>query len=202
MNTPITTPTLDHQGGDLFGWIAFALFSVLFCGLAYPALGVLLGGNLFPRQAAGSLIEVDGRVVGSEHVSQDFVAAQYLIGRPSAAGHDPRALAGSNLAPSNPALREAVAERSAAVAAREQMAAGAIPVDLLAASGGGSDPHITPAAAQLQVARIAAARGMSEDAVRAVLTRYTRGPELGLFGQPRVHVLQVNLALDGMSPKQ
>jgi K+-transporting ATPase ATPase C chain len=201
MNTPIT-PTLDHHGGDLFGWIGFALFAVLVCGLAYPALGVLLSSALFPRQSAGSLIEVDGRMIGSEHVSQGFAAPQYLIGRPSAAGHDPRALAGSNLAPSNPALREAVAERSVAIVARESVEASAIPVDLLAASGGGSDPHVSPAAAELQVARIATSRGISEDAVREVIAEHTRGPELGVFGQPRVHVLRVNLTLDGKMPQQ
>jgi potassium-transporting ATPase KdpC subunit len=195
-----THDTLDHHGGDLFGWIAFALFSMLVCGMAYPALGVLLGGALFPRQAAGSLIEVDGRVRGSEHVAQAFAGAGYLIGRPSAAKHDPRALAGSNLAPGNPALREAVEERAAAVAAREGVVPGTIPADLLAASGGGIDPHISPASAELQVQRVAAARGIAPDAVRVLIAAHTQQAELGLFGQRRVHVLRVNLALDAAHP--
>lgn len=195
-----THDTLDHHGGDLFGWIAFALFSMLACGLAYPTLAVLLGGTLFPHQAGGSLIEVDGRVVGSEHVAQAFAGAGYLIGRPSAANHDPRALAGSNLAPSNPVLRAAVAERSALAAAREGVVAETIPVDLLSASGSGADPHITPASAELQVQRIAAARGLAPDAVRQIIAAHTQQAELGLFGQPRVHVLRVNLALDAEHP--
>jgi len=193
---------LDHHGGNLLGWIAFAVFSVLVGGLLYPMLGVLLGGVLFPQQAVGSLIAQDGRVIGSAHVAQAFSAPNYLVGRPSAANHDPRALAGSNLAPSNPALRALAVERSAAISAREGVAASAIPVDLLAASGSGADPHVSPAAAQLQVARIAAARGVDADAVRALLTAHIEGPQLGLFGQPRVHVLRFNLALDAQFPAQ
>lgn len=200
MTTTTSNPQLDQQGGDLLGWVYFSLFSILLCGLLYPALGVLGGGLLFPQQAQGSLIEVNGKLVGSTHASQGFAAAHYLIGRPSAAGNDPRAVAGSNLAPSNPALREAVQTRSAEIVARDQVDAMAIPVELVSASGGGIDPHISPAAAELQVKRIAAARGISVDQVRAVIAANSEGREWGVFGQPRVHVLRTNLALDAQHP--
>lgn len=198
--TPGTEPVppLDERGGNLRAWLAFALFNAVLCGLLYPALAVGLGGLLFPHQAGGSLVERDGRVVGSALIAQPFADARYFSPRPSAAGYDPRAAAGSNWAPSNPALAERIAAQSAAIAAREAVAAGAIPVDLVTASGSGLDPHISVAAAELQLARVARARGLGPDAVRALLDAHLEAPDLGVLGQPRVNVLALNLALDDL----
>ncbi|MFC4249865.1 potassium-transporting ATPase subunit KdpC [Sinimarinibacterium flocculans] len=170
--------------------------SLLMFGLAYPAAVVMVGRAAFPAQARGSLIERDGRAIGSDLVGQRFEGNGYLTGRPSAVGYDPAAVAGSNLAPSHPALREAVAARARAIADREIGAPTRLPVDALTASGAGIDPHISPAYAELQVARIALARGIAPQQVREVIARHTRMPTLGVLGQPRVHVLGVNLALD------
>lgn len=183
---------------DILVALRFTGVSVLGAGLAWPLLATALAGVLFPFQARGSLVEVDGRVVGSQLVSQPFAASGYLFGRPSPCGHDPRALAGSNLATSNPALRERVAADSAAAAAREGVSPSTLPPELLAASGSCIDPHLSPAAAAVQVARIAAARGLDPDRVRDVLTAHTEGTGPWSLGGPRVHVLGVNLALDGL----
>ena len=165
------------------------------CGLVYPILTTLLAGALFPRQANGSLIVQDGKVVGSELVGQTFSGDRYFIGRPSAAGYDPRAAAGSNLAVSNPALRERVRQDAQAIARREGVRPEQIPPDLLAASGSGLDPHISPEAARLQVARVAQARGLSPQVVQQMVEEHT---ERGFLGRPRVNVLRLNLALDGV----
>lgn len=200
MNATLHPTTLDTQGGDLFTWIAFAALSIAGAGLAYPLIATLLGGALFPHQAAGSLVEVDGRVVGSELVAQPFADPRYFVPRPSAAGYAGMGLAGSNMAPSNPALRERIAADSAAIATREGIDAKRIPVDLVTASGGGWDPHVSPEAAEVQVERVARARGMDADAVRALVREHTEGPTFGVFGQRRVNVLLLNLSLDSPSP--
>ncbi len=173
----------------------FTVFFMLLCGLVYPALTVLVAHALFPRQAEGSLIERGGAVVGSALVGQAFTGDGYFIGRPSAAGYDPRNVAGSNLAVSNPELRARAEATSAAIAAREGVSADRIPVDLIAASGSGIDPHISPAAAELQAPRVARARGLPLAQVRAMIARATQRGPLGL-GRPGVNVLELNLALD------
>jgi K+-transporting ATPase ATPase C chain len=155
-----------------------------------------VGGLLFPRQAEGSLIERDGKAIGSVLVGQPFSGGNYFHGRPSAANYDPRATGGSNLAPDNPALRERVAADSARIQQLEGVKPAQIPVDLLAASGAGLDPHISPQAAELQIARIATARGLHKQQIAELVASHTEGPQLGLFGQPRVNVLMLNLALD------
>ncbi len=187
---------LDHRGGGWRAALAGGALSVLLCGLAYPTVGTLIGSLLFPTAATGSLIERDGVVVGSRLVAQPFADARYLMPRPSAAGFNPLAAAGSNWAPSNPALRERMQAEAEAVAAREGIAPGAVPVELISASGSGLDPHLSPAAAAVQIPRIARERGQSEAQVRAVIDAHTEGRWLGVFGQPRVNVLAVNLALD------
>lgn len=192
--------TLDTRGGGTLAWLRFAAVGVLLAGLLYPAVATLAGGALFPAQARGSLVERDGVVVGSRLVAQGFVGDGYFQPRPSAASYDPRAAAGSNLAPSNPALRERVAASSAAIAGREGAAAADIPVDLVTASGSGLDPHLSPAAARLQVARVARARGITVDSVQAAVEAHTLPPTLGVFGQSRVNVLELNLALDALAP--
>lgn len=199
MNTPLSPPVAIDQGASWSSAIRFAGVAILGCGLAFPAIATLLGQSLFPAQANGSLIERDGVVVGSSLVAQPFLAAGYFQSRPSAANYDPKALAGSNLAPGNPALRARIAASSADIAAREGVSASAIPSDLVTTSGSGIDPHISPSAAELQVARVAAARGLATADVRAAVADATAPPTFGLLGQARVNVLQLNLALDAMS---
>lgn len=191
---------LDDRGG---GWRPAALgaaLSVVLCGLAYPALSTLINSTLFPAQAVGSLVERDGVIVGSALVAQPFTGEGYLLPRPSAADYNPTGAAGSNLAPSNPALRERMQTAAAAIAAREGIAKSDVPAELISASGSGLDPHLSPAAAEVQVPRIARVRGLDASAVRAILAEHTEGPWLGVFGRARVNVLAVNLALDATSP--
>lgn len=176
--------------------LRLSLLLFLLCGLIYPAITTFIAHRLFPAQAGGSLIYENGKAVGSVLIGQPFVSARYFQGRPSAAGYDPRATAGSNLAPSNPALRLRVAVDSARIQKRDGVSATAIPVDLLAASGSGLDPDISPAAALLQVPRVAQARGLSVASVRALVQAHTEGPQWKLWGQSRVNVLVLNLALD------
>ena len=187
---------------SLPGWVPsvrLAAVLVLLAGVAYPAVTTLAGGWLFPERAGGSLIVVDGRTVGSSLVGQPYAASGRFHGRPSAAGHDPFALAGSNLAPSNPALRDRASADAAAIAAREGVDPASIPVDLVAASGSGIDPHVSPAAARLQVARVARERALGPGAVRALVDAHVEGPTLGVLGQPRVNVLELNLALERLA---
>jgi K+-transporting ATPase ATPase C chain len=188
--------TLDSNGGGLRAAFGLAIVSIVGFGLIYPAVATLVGGALFPGPARGSLIERGGVVIGSALVAQPVSSDRYFHPRPSAAGYNPMALSGSNWAPSNPALRERAAADSAAVAAREGVPAERIPAELIAASGGGIDPHLSPAAAELQVARVARARGLDPERVRAVVARFTEAPTLGALGQPRVNVVLVNAALD------
>lgn len=198
----IVTVPLDHAGGGLWPALAGSALFVIVCGLVYPVAATLLGGLLFPQQANGSLIERDGRVVGSRLVAQPFADARYFQPRPSAAGYDPRALSGSNLASSNPALRERIARDSAAISARDGIAAEAIPSELVTASGSGIDPHLSPAGAQAQVARVARARGLAPDTVADLVHAHTQRRTLGVLGQPRVNVLELNLALDEQGTKR
>ncbi|PTA69077.1 potassium-transporting ATPase subunit KdpC [Deinococcus arcticus] len=193
-------PDLSAQPG-FSSWLRFALLWLVLGGLAYPALTTVTAHTLFPRQANGSLLTKNGRVVGSALVGQPFRGEAYFIGRPSAAGtgYDPVNVSGSNLAVSNPALRERVQAAAQAIAAREGVTPGQIPADLLTASGSGIDPHISPAGADLQVARVARARGLDAAQVRALVTQATERAPLGL-GQRGVNVLRLNLALDALAP--
>ncbi|MGQ0799508.1 MAG: potassium-transporting ATPase subunit KdpC [Pseudomarimonas sp.] len=191
-----TTTSFDHQGGSMLVWLRFAAVGVLGCGLLYPLVATFVGQTLFPQQARGSLIERDGVVIGSRLIAQAFSADRYFEPRPSAANYDPQVASGSNWAPSNPALRERIAASSAAIVARESIAADAIPVDLVTVSGSGLDPHISPASAAAQVARVARARGISEANVQALVAANTLPPTFGVLGQARVNVLELNLALD------
>jgi len=202
MNTARSTIPLNDDGGGRWPALAGSALFIVVCGLIYPALATVVGGVLFPAQANGSLIERDGKVVGSSLVAQPFADARYVQPRPSAAGFDPKALSGSNLASSNPALRERIAKDSAAVAAREGIAASAIPSDLVTASGSGIDPHLSPSGAQVQVARVARERNLPIDDVTALVHAHTQRRTFGVFGEPRVNVLELNLALDARSKKQ
>lgn len=195
------TEALDHRGGTPFSQLGFALVFTALCGLAYPVVTTLLGGWLFPYQAQGSLLEHGGQVVGSALVGQPFHGEDYFTGRPSAAGdgYDPMSAAGSNLAVSNPALRERAEASSSEIAAREGVLPEQIPVDLIAASGSGLDPHISPASARLQIPRVAQARGLSEAELIELVAAHTERNPLGL-GQPGVNVLTLNLGLDMRAP--
>ena len=181
---------------------AFGLAAVMLvtCGLVYSASITGLAGVLFPEQATGSLVMVDGKAVGSALIAQPFSSAQYFHGRPSSVNTDPMSTGGSNLAPSNPALRDRVAAESAVLTARYQVAASTLPIELLASSGSGVDPHISPAAAKLQLQRLASARGVAVQQLELLLSQQLEAPQWGVFGEPRVNVLLFNLALDQQFP--
>ncbi|WP_437987691.1 potassium-transporting ATPase subunit KdpC [Sorangium sp. So ce117] len=172
-------------------------------GFAYPLLSTAIAQAAFPHQANGSLVLQGGRVVGSRLLGQAFNDShdpRYFWGRPSATSPVPyagQASAGSNLGPTNPALVEAVKARIEALRAADPEAAAPVPVDLVTASGSGLDPHISPAAAEYQVRRVARARNLGEEEVRRLVARHTEGRFLGLLGEPHVNVLLLNLALDG-----
>jgi K+-transporting ATPase ATPase C chain len=171
----------------------------LLTGIAYPLLVTGVANVLFPRQADGSLIEVDGRAVGSSLIGQPFDDARYFWSRPSATGPVPYnggASTGSNWGPLHDDLVGRVEESVAALATGGS--SGSVPVDLVTTSGSGLDPHITPAGALYQVPRVAAARGLDEAVVRELVERHLEGRQFGLLGEPRVNVLELNLALDAL----
>lgn len=173
------------------------LLTLLF-GVAYPGVSTLLAQSMFPRQAAGSLIkDPQGSVLGSALIGQHFSAPKYFWGRLSAANYNAAASTGSNLGAAHPALLDAAKARMDALKSAAPGPPQPIPVDLVSASGSGLDPDISVAAAEYQVGRVAAARGVPESEIRAALRRFTSTRQLGMLGEPRVHVLQLNLALDG-----
>jgi K+-transporting ATPase ATPase C chain len=180
---------------------AFLMLLVLtiVTGAAYPALVTGIAQLLFKSQANGSLIERDGKVVGSKLIGQPFSDPKYFWSRPSATAPMPYnagASTGSNLGPLNPALEDAVKARIEALKAADPTQTGPIPVDLVTASGSGLDPHISPAAAQWQAPRIARLRGLSPETVRKLIDAHTEGRQFAFFGEPRVNVLTLNLSLD------
>jgi potassium-transporting ATPase KdpC subunit len=199
IKTKTVDPDLDSSGGSILTWLSFAVVMTLLFGLLYPTVMTFLGQAIFPSQARGSLIEKDGVVVGSSLIGQTFSGNQYFIPRPSSAGngYDPTSASGSNAAPSNPALIERIATSAKDIAARDGVTPNDIPADLITTSGSGLDPDISPKAAEIQVARVARTRGISESAVREAIARYTKSPTLGILGQERVNVLELNLDLDG-----
>ena len=179
--------------------IGLAVATLLVFGLGYSLAATGIAGIAFPAQARGSLIERDGVLVGSSLVAQPFADARYFVPRPSAVDYDVMALAGSNQARTNPALRQTIAGHVETVAAREGIAAAEVPGDLVTRSGGGIDPHVSPAGARVQVTRVAAARGLDDARVQALVDAHTQGPTFGLLGAPRVNVLELNLALDALA---
>lgn len=177
----------------------FVLLSLV-TGVLYPLAVTGLAQVLFPHQANGSIVGVGGKSVGSKPIGQRFSSPGYFWGRPSATGthpNNPEASAGSNLGPTNPALMDAVGERIAALRAADPGNELAVPVDLVTASGSGLDPDISLAAASYQGARVAKARDVPVERIQALLEQHAQRPWLGIFGEPRVNVLGLNLALDG-----
>ncbi len=210
MNRSIATPlprtarapaaraaTLQQHGA----WrpaLMLGLVSLLLLGLAYALAATGASRLLFPAQADGSLLIRDGQVRGSQLIAQPFTGDGYFQARPSAANYDPMAAAGSNMARTNPALQERVQASIATVAAREGVTPAQVPSDLVTQSGAGMDPQLSPAAAQLQIARVARSRGVPAERVAALVKANTLGPQWRVFGQPRVNVMTLNLALDDL----
>jgi K+-transporting ATPase ATPase C chain len=171
-------------------------------GIAYPLAVTAIAKVVFPDDASGSLIVRDGKAVGSRLIGQNFSAPGYFWGRPSATATLPyngTASGGSNLGPINPALADAVASRIAALRAADPGNARPLPADLVTASASGLDPHISPAAADYQLERVARARQIDVARVKALVARYTEERQWGIFGEARVNVLELNLALDTLS---
>jgi len=182
--------------------VALVLLSLI-TGVAYPLLVTGIAQVVFPVEANGTLIERDGKALGSRLIGQPFSDPKYFWSRPSATGPVPYnggASSGSNQGPLNPALADAVKARVEALRAADPEQAKPVPVDLVTASGSGLDPHISPAAAEYQVPRVARARGVSEEKLRALVAEHTEGRQLGILGEPRVNVLTLNLALESATP--
>jgi K+-transporting ATPase ATPase C chain len=180
------------------------LVMTVITGLIYPLVATGVAQVLFPHQANGSLIERDGKPIGSELIGQSFTDPKYFWGRPSATTPQPyngTGSNGSNLGPTNPALRDAVQQRIDALHAADPGNTAPVPSDLVTASGSGLDPEISPAAAQYQVARVARLRNLSVDQVQTLVVQATQGRQLGLLGEARVNVLQLNLVLDGLQKR-
>jgi K+-transporting ATPase ATPase C chain len=186
--------TLSH----LLTSILYTVVTVILLGLIYPLVITLIGSLIFPHQANGSFVESNGKVVGSAIVGQLWTKPQYFQGRPSAAGkgYDPTSTGGTNLAPTSKKLIDATKATIAALKKANPNAVGEPPMDLVTSSASGIDPEISPEAARWQIPRVAAARHMSAAAVQAIVDAHVEGRQLGILGEPRVNVLNLNLALD------
>jgi potassium-transporting ATPase KdpC subunit len=185
--------------------IGMTLLLCVLTGFIYPGVVTGLAQLIFPRQANGSLVAANGRVVGSDLIGQVFTQPYYFHPRPSAAGsgYDATASAGTNKGPTDRKLADSlIGPRVDSLVGSGVVEMGKVPSDMVTASGSGLDPHISPANAGLQVARVASARHVSVDLVRDVLERHTEGRQLGFLGEPRVNVLLLNLALDRELPRR
>ena len=182
--------------GQLRAAFGLTLIALGLCGFVYSAAATGLGQLLFPEQANGSLIIENNEVLGSRLVAQPFQQVQYFHPRPSAANYDPMAMAGTNLARTNPELQSSIEERLNQISILEQVDQSQIPADLVTASGSGIDPDISVQAAMIQAKRIATARQMTEQEVIKLIEMHRIQPSFGILGQPRVNVLELNLALD------
>lgn len=181
--------------------VVMLLLMTVLLGIGYPLLTTGVAQALFPHQANGSLVEKHGKPIGSALIGQYFDDPRYFWGRPSATSPQPyngTGSSGSNLGPSNPALRDAVQQRIDALRKADPGNTAPVPVDLVTASGSGLDPEISPAAAQYQMARVARVRHLRVAQVQDLVARFTQGRQLGFLGEPRVNVLQLNVALDGL----
>jgi K+-transporting ATPase ATPase C chain len=195
---------MRHVTRELRPAVLSLLVLTILTGVVYPLVVTGLAQLLFPAQANGSLIVVDGKVVGSGLIGQPFDDPKYFWSRPSATGpasSNGAASSGSNLGPTSDVLTEAVGARIAALRAADPGNTSPVPVDLVTASGSGLDPHISPAAARYQTARVARVRGLTEAQVQALVDEHTTGRQWGFLGEPVVAVLRLNLALDGLEAK-
>lgn len=208
LNTPAALDTSAADGAATEGLlrpalVLFVLLSVI-TGLLYPLAVTGIAQAAFPAAANGSLVVRDGQVVGSTLIGQSFGDPKHFWGRPSATGpmsHNAGASSGSNLGPLNPALADAVKSRIAALRAADPGNTAPVPVDLVTASASGLDPHISRAAADYQLARVARARALPEAELKRLVDQHTEWPWLGFLGEPRVNVLALNLALDPAAPR-
>jgi K+-transporting ATPase ATPase C chain len=188
--------------------ICQTLLWTVVCGVVYPIVITLVAQVAFHDQAEGSLVLCDGKIVGSALMAQQFTGSNYFWPRPSACsyGTGPSGLvasSGSNLGPTSGALRTNVMNNAAAFISGNNLPTNtAVPADMVFASASGLDPHISPEAARLQVARVAASRGLGAEAVRQLVDKFTEGPQWGFLGEPRVNVLLLNVALDKMDTKK
>lgn len=190
---------MRHLGTSL----RVTIVSVITFGLMYPLAMTGIAQALFPRQANGSLVTVNGKVVGSAIVGQLWTKPEYFHGRPSAAGkgYDPTSTGGTNLGPTSKKLIDATKATIAELRKANPDAAGAPPIDLVTSSASGIDPDITPEAAYWEAPRVAKARGMSLTAVNSLVAQHVQGRTFGFLGEPHVNVLELNLALDGLKPQ-
>jgi len=181
--------------------VLMTIVTTLLLGVVYPLVVTGVAQVLFPAQANGQLIERGGRVVGSQIIGQAFSSPGYFRSRPSAAGagYDAANSAGTNLGPTNKKLVDAV--KAAVDAAKQENPAVPVPIDLVTSSASGLDPHISPAAAEFQVPRVARERGIPEDEVRRLILAHSAGRQFGVLGEPVVNVLELNLALDTEHPR-
>ncbi|MEO5798431.1 MAG: potassium-transporting ATPase subunit KdpC [Gemmatimonadales bacterium] len=183
--------------------VLFLLLSLL-TGAMYPLAVTGIARVAFPGAAAGSFISHNGVVVGSRLIGQSFAGAEWFHGRPSATGgggYNAASSSGSNLGPINPGLLDSLAARATTLRRENALGAGALPVDLLTASASGLDPHITPAAARLQIHRVAVRRGVSDAIITDLVAKHTEARQLGVLGEPRVNVLRLNIALAELSAR-
>jgi len=192
---PSNDSTLRHLGTAAL----YTVVSVILLGILYPLAMTAIAQLVFPHQANGSLVVVGGKPIGSDIIGQLWTKPQYFQGRPSAAGkngYDPTSTGGTNLAPTSKKLIDATRATIAALKKANPDASGPVPIDLVTSSASGIDPDISPEGAYYQVPRVARARGMSSNAVRAIVVAHVHGRELGFLGEPHVNVLELNLALD------
>jgi K+-transporting ATPase ATPase C chain len=185
---------------QIYPAIAMTVVLTVLLGIIYPLAVTGLASVMFPAKAGGSLIEKNGKVIGSSLIGQPFTGPGYFHSRPSAAGtgYDGTASGGTNLGPTSQKLMDNV--KTATESLREENPGSPIPIDMVTASASGLDPHITPAAAEFQVPRIVKERGMNADQVRGLVREHTEGRQFGLLGESRINVLELNLALDGVRP--
>lgn len=199
MNTLENLPLTTEVQSALRPSIGLILVGFLIAGVLYSTVSVSIAQLLFPKQANGSLIELNGKIVGSSLVGQNFVSEQYFHARPSAVSYSVDGMAGSNLAVSNPDLQKQIKERTMQFAQNNHISEQQVPNDMVTASSSGIDPDISPDSALLQVKRVAQQRHLSESQVKKLVQQQIQPAQFGLYGQARVNVLQLNLALDQLS---
>ncbi|EXB48537.1 potassium-transporting ATPase subunit KdpC [Acinetobacter sp. 1000160] len=199
MNTLENLPLSTEAQSMLRPGMGLVLVGFLMAGLLYTTASVSIAKLIFPTQANGSLIELNGTIVGSRLVGQPFNSEQYFHGRPSAVSYNVDAMAGSNLAISNPELQQQIKQRTVQFAHRHHISEQQVPNEMITASGSGIDPDISPESALLQVKRVAGQRHLAEQQLRDLVQQQIQPAQFGVYGQARVNVLQLNLALDQLS---